>query len=97
MQVLIADELPDICIEILEKAGLKVLNKPGIKADELKATIGTCDGIILRSGTKITAALMEKVDKLKAIMTRSSLLKLPLNIAYILRKISKNYSRRPII
>ncbi len=67
MQVLIADELPDICIEILEKAGLKVLNKPGIKADELKATIGTCDGIILRSGTKITAALMEKVDKLKAI------------------------------
>ena len=25
MQVLIADELPDICIEILEKAGLIVL------------------------------------------------------------------------
>ncbi|MBE7445398.1 MAG: phosphoglycerate dehydrogenase [Planctomycetia bacterium] len=67
MQVLIADELPDICIEILEKSGLEVLNKPGIKADELKTIIGTCDGIILRSGTKITAALMEKADKLKAI------------------------------
>ena len=67
MQVLIADELPDICIEILEKAGLKVLNKPGIKADELKTIIATCDGIILRSGTKITASLLEKVDKLKAI------------------------------
>ena len=67
MQVLIADELPDICIEILEKAGLKVLKKPGIKADVLKTIINTCDGIILRSGTKITASLLEKVDKLKAI------------------------------
>ncbi len=67
MQVLIADELPNICIEILEKAGLKVLNKPGIKADELKTIIAACDGIILRSGTKITASLLEKADKLKAI------------------------------
>ena len=67
MQVLIADELPDICIEILEKAGLIVLKKPGIKAEELKTIINTCDGIILRSGTKITAPLLEKVDKLKAI------------------------------
>lgn len=67
MQVLIADELPPICIEILEKAGLKVLNKPGIKAEELKTVITACDGIILRSGTKITAALLEKADKLKAI------------------------------
>ena len=67
MQVLIADELPDICIEILERAGLKVLKKPGIKADELKTIINTCDGIVLRSGTKITASLLEKADKLKAI------------------------------
>jgi D-3-phosphoglycerate dehydrogenase len=67
MQVLITDELPDICIEILEKAGLKVLNKPGIKVDELKTIIPTCDGIILRSGTKITASLLERADKLKAI------------------------------
>jgi len=44
MQVLIADELPDICIEILEKAGLKVLKKPGIKADELKNIINDCEG-----------------------------------------------------
>ncbi|UJS16315.1 MAG: phosphoglycerate dehydrogenase [Candidatus Jettenia sp.] len=67
MLVLIADELPDICIEILEKAGLEVLKKPGIKADELKTIIHTCDGIILRSGTKITAALLENAQKLKAV------------------------------
>ena len=46
MLVLIADELPDICIDILKKAGLEVLKKPGIKADELKTIINTCDGII---------------------------------------------------
>ena len=67
MQVLIADELPDICIEILEKAGLKVLKKPGIKADELKNIINDCEGIILRSGTKITAPLLEKAERLKAV------------------------------
>jgi len=67
MQVLIADELPDICIEILEKAGLKVLKKPGIKADELKTIINDCEGIILRSGTKITAPLLENAERLKAI------------------------------
>lgn len=67
MQVLIADELPDICIEILEKSGLKVLNKPGIKIDELKTIISSCEGIILRSGTKITAPLLENTDRLKAI------------------------------
>ncbi len=67
MQVLIAVELPDICIEILEKAGLKVSNKPGIKTDELKTIVDSCDGIILRSGTKITASLLERADRLKAI------------------------------
>lgn len=67
MQVLIADELPDVCVKILEDAGLEVLKKPGIKADELKGIINTCDGIILRSGTKITASLLEKADRLKAV------------------------------
>ncbi len=67
MLVLIADELPDVCVKILEDAGLEVLKKPGIKADELKDIINTCDGIILRSGTKITASLLENVDRLKAI------------------------------
>ena len=67
MQVLIADELPDVCIEILEKAGLKVLKRPGIKADELKTIINDCEGIILRSGTKITAPLLQNAERLKAI------------------------------
>ncbi|OHB91040.1 MAG: phosphoglycerate dehydrogenase [Planctomycetes bacterium RIFCSPHIGHO2_12_39_6] len=67
MLVLIADELPDICIEILKRAGVEVLKRPGIKAEELKNIINTCDGIILRSGTKITGPLLEKAAKLKAI------------------------------
>ncbi|MCF6157823.1 MAG: phosphoglycerate dehydrogenase [wastewater metagenome] len=69
MLVLITDELPDVCVEILKKAGLEVLKKPGVKTDELKALIDTCDGIILRSGTKITATLLENTNshKLKAI------------------------------
>ncbi|MGQ3684924.1 MAG: phosphoglycerate dehydrogenase [Candidatus Loosdrechtia sp.] len=67
MQVLITDELPDICTEILEKAKLKVLNKPGIKAEEFTRLIHNCEGVILRSGTKITASVLEHAGKLKAI------------------------------
>jgi len=41
MLVLIADELPDICIEILKRAGVEVLKRPGIKAEELKNIISS--------------------------------------------------------
>jgi D-3-phosphoglycerate dehydrogenase / 2-oxoglutarate reductase len=67
MLVLITDELPDICTEILQKADLEVLKKPGIKAEEFEKLINTCEGIILRSGTKITASVLENANKLKAI------------------------------
>ena len=67
MNVLIADKLPDICIEILEKANIKTANKPSLSLEELLQEIGKYEGIIIRSGTKITAEVIEKADKLKVI------------------------------
>ncbi|MDR4506798.1 MAG: phosphoglycerate dehydrogenase [Candidatus Brocadiaceae bacterium] len=67
MQVLIADELPEICTELLTKAGLGVLNKPGMPPEELRTILATCDGIIVRSSTKVTESLLEYAGKLKAI------------------------------
>ncbi len=67
MNVLIADKLPDICIEILEKANIKTVNKPSISHEDLINEIGEYDGIVIRSGTKVSADVIEKGDKLKAV------------------------------
>ena len=67
MKILIADKLPDICIEILEKANLETVNKTSLSHEELLGEIGNYEGIIIRSGTKLTKDLIEKADKLKVI------------------------------
>ncbi|MCF6150216.1 MAG: phosphoglycerate dehydrogenase [Candidatus Kuenenia sp.] len=67
MLVLIADDLPDICTEILQNAGVEVLKKTGLKPPELDDVIKTCDGVIVRSSTKLTASVLEKSEKLQAI------------------------------
>ena len=58
MLVLIADDLPDVCTEILQNAGIEVLKKTGLKPPELDAVIKTCDGVIVRSNTKLTAPVL---------------------------------------
>jgi len=67
MLVLIADELPDVSIEILEKAGIEVTKKTGLKSEALESAVTDCDGIIIRSATKLTSSVLKKCDKLKAI------------------------------
>ncbi|HUU68726.1 MAG TPA: phosphoglycerate dehydrogenase [Planctomycetota bacterium] len=68
MRVLISDKLPDVAVKILTaEPEIKVDNKPGLPADELKSIIGEYDGIIIRSGTKLTADVLERASKLKAV------------------------------
>src|SRR5439155_25341004 len=40
---------------------------PGIKADELRTAIRGVDGLIIRSGARITADVLEQADKLRVI------------------------------
>lgn len=67
MNVLISDKLPDVCVKILEKANIKVDNKPSLSREELINEIGNYDGIIIRSDTKIDAKVLENSGKLKVI------------------------------
>jgi len=68
MKVLISDKLPDVAVEVLTAdSSIEVDNKPGMSADELKSVIGGYDGIIIRSGTKLTADILEHATNLKAI------------------------------
>lgn len=66
-RVLICDKLESSGTTMLAKAGMEVDNRPGLKADELQNALQAADGCIVRSGTKITADLLAKPGKLKAI------------------------------
>ncbi len=67
MKVLIADSLAGACEAILSRAGLEVVTRPGISQEALKTEIKAYDGLIVRSGVKVTGAVLAEADRLKAI------------------------------
>jgi len=68
MKVLISDKLPPVAVETLSSyPDIEADNKPGLAPEELKSIIGAYEGIIIRSGTKLTADVLELADKLKVI------------------------------
>jgi D-3-phosphoglycerate dehydrogenase / 2-oxoglutarate reductase len=66
-RVLICDSLETSGAEVLQRAGLEVDNRPGLKGDALKEAIRAADGAIVRSATKITADILEQPGHLRAI------------------------------
>jgi len=68
MKVLITDKLAQEGIDLLSsKDGVEVVVKTGISEDELAQMIGQHDGLIIRSGTKVTARVLANPGRLKAI------------------------------
>ena len=68
IKVLVSDPLPDVGLEVLNKAAdIDVDVRVGLEPDELKEIIGGYDGLILRSGTKVTADVLEAAGRLKII------------------------------
>jgi D-3-phosphoglycerate dehydrogenase len=67
MKVLISDNLSARGVEILKKAGLEVDFRSKTSAEEIEQLIPDYDALIIRSATKVTAALLEKATKLKVV------------------------------
>ncbi|MGH7848565.1 MAG: phosphoglycerate dehydrogenase [Candidatus Binatia bacterium] len=67
MKILVSDSLASQGLDVLKKAGFEVTVKTGLNAPELKQTLGDYDGLVIRSGTKVTAAVLEAADSLKVI------------------------------
>ncbi len=67
MKVIITDPIAPEGVEILRSAGCTVDEKPGIAPDELLKVIPEYDAIIVRSATKVTAAVIEAGKNLKVI------------------------------
>jgi len=67
MKVLVSDNISSKGVDILKKAGLDVDVKTGMKPEELIACIGNYEGLVIRSATKVTAAVIEAASKLRVI------------------------------
>lgn len=67
MKVIITDPIAKQGTEILRAAGIEVDEKPALPADELVKAIPAYDAIIVRSATKVTAAVIEAGKNLKVI------------------------------
>ena len=67
-RILITDKLAQEGIDLLNRTdGIEPVVKTGIGAEELTEIIGDYDGLIIRSGTKVTADVLAKPGKLKGI------------------------------
>jgi D-3-phosphoglycerate dehydrogenase / 2-oxoglutarate reductase len=67
LKILVADKLADEGLEFLKTSGIDFDTKIGLKEDELAAAVGAYDALIVRSGAKVTAKVLETPGRLKAI------------------------------
>ncbi|MCP9464692.1 MAG: phosphoglycerate dehydrogenase [Nitrospira sp.] len=67
MKILVSDSLSEQGIEVLERAGFTVVVRSKMPKEELYREIKDADGLIVRSGTKVTAELLAAAEKLKVV------------------------------
>jgi D-3-phosphoglycerate dehydrogenase / 2-oxoglutarate reductase len=66
-RVLISDKLESAGLDLLRQAGFELDERDGLKGAELQDALRLADGVIVRSGTTITAELLDDPGKLRAI------------------------------
>jgi D-3-phosphoglycerate dehydrogenase len=67
-RVLVSDKLESQGLDLLRQAGIELDERQGLKGEALKEAIRAADGLIVRSGTQVTADLLENPGKLRAIV-----------------------------
>lgn len=67
MKIFVADDVSESGLEPLRSAGLDVEKKTGLAFDALSEAVRNCDGLIVRSETKVTSQLMDAAPRLRAI------------------------------
>lgn len=67
-RVLISDKLEKPGLDLLRQAGIELDERDGLKGAALQEALRAADGVIVRSGTRVTAELLEDPGKLRAIV-----------------------------
>ncbi len=69
-KILVSDSLSQEGLDVLEaakSAGIEYDYRPGLKEDELTAAIPAYDGLVIRSGSKVTVNVIDAATNLKAV------------------------------
>lgn len=67
MKILVADDVSESGLEPLRAAGFVVEKRVGLAPEELRLAASDCDGLVVRSETKVTIELMDAAVRLRAI------------------------------
>jgi D-3-phosphoglycerate dehydrogenase / 2-oxoglutarate reductase len=67
IKIFVADDVNEGGLEPLRSAGFEVEKRTGLKGAELAEAVRACDGLIVRSETKVTAQLLEEASRLRVI------------------------------
>jgi D-3-phosphoglycerate dehydrogenase len=67
MKIFVADDVSESGLEPLRAAGFVVEKRVGLSAEELREAVRDCEGLVVRSETKVTAELMDAAERLRAI------------------------------
>ncbi|MGA9995956.1 MAG: phosphoglycerate dehydrogenase [Pyrinomonadaceae bacterium] len=67
LKIFVADDVSESGLEPLRAAGFVVEKRAGLKGDELRAAVSDCEGLVVRSETKVTAELMDGAQRLRAV------------------------------
>jgi len=68
IKILVCDPLGKSGMDVLKKdKKVQVDERPGLKPDELKKIVGQYDGLVIRSGSQITAEIIAHAKKLRVI------------------------------
>ena len=67
-RILVSDSLAEAGLDVLRGAdGFEVDYRPGLDEAQLAEAIKSADGLIIRSGSKVTARVIEAADSLRVI------------------------------
>jgi D-3-phosphoglycerate dehydrogenase / 2-oxoglutarate reductase len=67
IRIFVADDVSESGLQPLRAAGFIVEKRIGLSVDELCAALADCDGLIVRSETKVTSSLMDRVPGLRVV------------------------------
>src|SRR5918911_4934490 len=66
-KIFVSDDVSAAGLEPLRAAGFVVEKRTGLAVDALREAVQDCDGLIVRSETKVTAELMDSAPRLRVV------------------------------
>ena len=68
MKLLICDKADPAAVAAMRRAGIQVDEKLGMSSEELPAAVAPYDALVVRSGTKVTAEVIDAATHLRLII-----------------------------